>query len=123
MVTVAGCPAGAPVAAGIGLAVFPQLYRYTRQLALDAMAQPCVIAAASRGVGRWTVLVRHCGALASPQLLALVLHLAQELIQQTIAPSSWKADANNTIQLVSGATLTSRAFIQSLQSALLKAHA
>jgi peptide/nickel transport system permease protein len=63
---------GAPVAVGIAIAVFPQIFRYTRQLAFDAMAQPCIFAAAARGVSRLTVLVRHAGALMRPQAVSLL---------------------------------------------------
>ena len=64
--------AGAPVAVGIAIAVFPQVFRYTRQLAFDAMAQPCIFAAAARGIARLTVLVRHAGALMRPQAMSLL---------------------------------------------------
>ena len=64
--------AGAPVSAGIAVAVFPQVHRYVRQLAAAAMVHPCVFAAAARGVGRWGLLLRHTRALISPQLFALI---------------------------------------------------
>ncbi len=72
LVAIAVFLAGLPVAIGIAVAVFPQVFRYARQLALDAMAQPCVFSAAARGVHRVQVLVRHAGALAAPQLISLL---------------------------------------------------
>ncbi|BDC49264.1 peptide ABC transporter [Bryobacterales bacterium F-183] len=63
---------GAPVALGIAAAVFPVAFRYTRQLVFDAMSQPCIFAAAARGVSRISVLVRHARALAGPQLISLI---------------------------------------------------
>lgn len=72
LVAVAIFLAGAPVAVGIAAAVFPVAFRYTRQLVLDAMAQPCVFAAAARGVSRASVLVRHARALAAPQIVSLL---------------------------------------------------
>jgi peptide/nickel transport system permease protein len=64
--------AGAPVSAGIAIAVFPQIHRYVRQLANDALDQPCIFAAAARGVGRLALIVRHVRSLIFPQLLALI---------------------------------------------------
>lgn len=63
--------AGAPVAAGIAIAVFPQIHRYVRQLSSEALDQPCIFAAAARGVGRFELVTRHVRALISSQLLAL----------------------------------------------------
>ena len=71
LVAIALFLAGAPVSAGIGIAVFPQIHRYVRQLAAQAMLHPAVFAAAARGVGRWILLCRHVRALIAPQLLAL----------------------------------------------------
>jgi peptide/nickel transport system permease protein len=64
--------AGAPVSVGIAIAVFPQIHRYVRQLTFDALSQPCIFAAAARGVGWLALLLRHARALISPQLLALL---------------------------------------------------
>lgn len=72
LVAVAIFLAGAPVALGIAAAVFPVAFRYTRQLVFDAMAQPCIFAAAARGVSRVSVLVRHAWALAAPQVISLI---------------------------------------------------
>jgi peptide/nickel transport system permease protein len=64
--------AGAPAGIGIAAVVFPQIFRYVRQLMRDAMEQPCIFAAAARGVGRAVVVLRHAGALVRPQLLSLL---------------------------------------------------
>jgi peptide/nickel transport system permease protein len=64
--------AGGPVAAGIAASVFPQVYRYVRQLLLDAVSHPAIFAASARGVPRFQVVTRHAGALMRPQLLALL---------------------------------------------------
>ncbi len=64
--------AGAPVSAGIAIAVFPQIHRYVRQLAAEALNQPCIFAAAARGVSRSALVYRHVRALISTQLWALV---------------------------------------------------
>lgn len=72
LVAVAIFLAGAPVAVGIAAAVFPVAFRYARQLVLDAMSQPCIFAAAARGVSRLSALTRHARALAGPQLISLM---------------------------------------------------
>lgn len=72
LVAIAVFLAGLPVGFGIAAVVFPQVFRYVRQLVHGAMEQPCVFAAAARGVGRVTVVLRHAGALVRPQLLSLL---------------------------------------------------
>ena len=76
--------AGAPVAAGIGIAVFPQIHRYVRQLTTEALNQPCIFAAAARGVNRSALVYRHVRALISTQLLALIGSSAATAVSSAI---------------------------------------
>ena len=47
------------VVAGIGLAVFPHLFRYGSRLIAEAAGRPHVLAAYARGLSPWRVLVRE----------------------------------------------------------------
>jgi peptide/nickel transport system permease protein len=60
-----------PVRAVMALAVFPRLYQYLRNLLSHAAAQPHVLAARARGIGRLRILLWHIVPAAAPQTLAL----------------------------------------------------
>ena len=62
---------GAPGRWAIALAVFPHIYRYARNLLLDASQRPHVIAAQARGVSRARILFAHTVAPVLPQIAAL----------------------------------------------------
>ena len=66
-----GARATTGVRCAIALAVFPHVYRYSKNL-LTATAQlPHVVAAHAKGLSRWRVLWAHILAPAAPQLAAL----------------------------------------------------
>jgi peptide/nickel transport system permease protein len=75
---------GAPVSLGIAIAVFPQIHRYVRQLVLEALEQPCIFAAAARGIRRGALVYRHARALVSTRLIALVGSSAATAISAAI---------------------------------------
>jgi peptide/nickel transport system permease protein len=60
-----------PVRAVMALAVFPRVFQYLRNLLAHAAAQPHVLAARARGIGRWRILLWHIVPVAAPQALAL----------------------------------------------------
>ncbi|HEY6946875.1 MAG TPA: ABC transporter permease [Candidatus Acidoferrum sp.] len=62
----------APVSLAIAVVTFPKLFRYLRNLFVHAYAQPYVLAAQARGIGRARILFRHVLPLASPALFALL---------------------------------------------------
>lgn len=62
----------APVFAAIGAVLFPKVFRYLRNLLADAYAQPCVLAARSRGIAGTRILFRHVLPLAAAPVLALL---------------------------------------------------
>jgi peptide/nickel transport system permease protein len=62
----------APVFLAIAAVTFPKLFRYTRNLLVDASAQPHVLAARARGVGRVAIFLRHIFPTAVPGLVALL---------------------------------------------------
>lgn len=51
--------ANGPVPLVIAAAIFPRVYRYARVLLLDALAQPCVLSAAGRGVHPARIFFRY----------------------------------------------------------------
>jgi len=61
----------APVFLAIAVVMFPKLFRYLRNLLAEAYAQPYILAARSRGIGRARILFQHVLPLASPALFAL----------------------------------------------------
>jgi peptide/nickel transport system permease protein len=60
-----------PVHFAIALLIFPKVFRYARNLLVDAYAQPHVLAARARGLGGPGIFFRHVMPQAAPQLLAL----------------------------------------------------
>ncbi len=60
-----------PGALVVALIVFPQVYRYARNLLAKAYSLPHVMAARSRGLGELRILFWHVVPVAGPQLLAL----------------------------------------------------
>ena len=62
---------GAPVFVAISVVTFPKLFRYLRNLFEYASAQPCVLAAQARGVGRARILSHHIIPYVAPALFAL----------------------------------------------------
>lgn len=62
----------APAFLAIALITFPKLFRYLRNLLSHAFAQPCVLAAQARGIGRNRIIFHHVLPLTSQALLALL---------------------------------------------------
>src|SRR5579863_4435812 len=62
----------APVFVAIAAVSFPRLFRYTRNLLVDARNQPHVLAARARGVGSLQIFFRHVLPPAAPGLVALL---------------------------------------------------
>ena len=60
-----------PVHFAIALLIFPKVFRYARNLLVDAYAQPHVLAARARGLSGTGIFFRHVMPQAVPQLLAL----------------------------------------------------
>jgi peptide/nickel transport system permease protein len=60
-----------PVFLAIAVIIFPKLLRYVRNLFLSARTQPHVLAARSRGVHQFSLIVRHVIYPTAPALLAL----------------------------------------------------
>jgi len=63
--------ANGPVRLAIALLIFPKVFRYARNLLVDAYTQPHVLAARARGINAWGIFFRHVMPWAAPQLLAL----------------------------------------------------
>lgn len=62
---------GAPPRWAIALVVFPQVYRYSKNLLSDACQSPHVLLAQAKGLGSLRVLFAHVALPAVPQLAAL----------------------------------------------------
>lgn len=62
----------APVFVAIAAVTFPRLYRYSRNLLVDALNRPHVLAARARGVGKLHIFLRHVFPPAAPGLVALL---------------------------------------------------
>jgi peptide/nickel transport system permease protein len=60
-----------PVRVVMALAVFPRVFQFLRNLLSHAAAQPHVMAAQARGIGRSRILLWHILPVAAPQILAL----------------------------------------------------
>lgn len=63
--------AGAPSRFAIALVVFPRVFRYSRNLLLEASRPPHVLTAAAKGLSRARTFLWHVAPLAAPQMLAL----------------------------------------------------
>ena len=64
--------AGGPASLVIAAAIFPRVYRYSRTLLAEALAQPQVLAAAARGISRSGILLRYVLRPAFAPLVALL---------------------------------------------------
>ena len=60
-----------PVRFAIALLIFPKVFRYARNLFVDAYTQPHVLTARARGLGGTRIFFWHVAPWAAPQLLAL----------------------------------------------------
>ena len=98
-------------ALGIGLAVFPHLFRYTRRVVGEAAARPHVLSAYARGSAPWRVLVKEILPGAMPQLTALAgtslpLALGAAIPMETLCDSpgigqlAWKAATARDLDLL-----------------------
>jgi ABC-type dipeptide/oligopeptide/nickel transport system permease component len=56
----------------IGTIIFPRVFRYTRNLLLEARARPYALAARARGVGPFRMLVWHLLRPPAPQMITLL---------------------------------------------------
>jgi len=107
---------GAPVPVAIAAVLVPKLFRYVRNLLAHANAQPHVLAAQARGVGRPRILSHHIAPCVSPALLALVgvsLSMAfgaaipiEALCDSPgIGQLAWQAALNRDLPLIMNLTL------------------
>jgi len=60
-----------PGALAVGLIVFPQVYRYARNLLAKAYARPHIVTARAKGLSELRILFWHVVPVAGPQLLAV----------------------------------------------------
>jgi peptide/nickel transport system permease protein len=60
-----------PGALAVGLIVFPQVYRYARNLLAEAYARPHIVTARAKGLSELRILFWHVVPVAGPQLLAV----------------------------------------------------
>ncbi len=60
-----------PVRFALALLIFPKVFRYARNLLVDAYNQPHVLTARARGLSGARIFFRHVTPFAAPQLLAL----------------------------------------------------
>ena len=60
-----------PSPLAIGLVIFPRVFRYTRNVLLNAKALPHIVTAKAKGLGEMRVLWFHILPMAVPQILAL----------------------------------------------------
>ena len=63
---------GAPVFVAIAVVSFPKLFRYLRNLLAHESAQPYILAAEGRGIGKARILSHHLLPNLSPALFALL---------------------------------------------------
>jgi len=106
----------APVSLAIAVVIFPKLFRYLRNLLERAHAQPYILAAQARGIGRWRMIFRHVLPLAAPSLIALLgvsLSLAfgaaipiEALCDSPgIGQLAWQATLNRDLPLITNLAL------------------
>jgi peptide/nickel transport system permease protein len=62
---------GGPIRSAIAFAIFPKVFRYTRNLLLESNALPHVLMAKAKGLGKTRILFLHVLPWAAPQLVAL----------------------------------------------------
>lgn len=63
---------GAPAPLGIAAVIFPRVFRYARNLFLNAAARPHVTTARAKGLGKIRILLWHILPSIAPELLALL---------------------------------------------------
>jgi len=63
--------ADGPVYLAIGLAVFPRVFRYARNLLIESYGLPHVLTARAKGLSGTRILLSHVFPVAGPQILAL----------------------------------------------------
>ncbi len=56
----------------IAAAVFPRVFRFVRNLLLDASTRPHILAARARGLGRWRIFLWHIIVPTTPPLIAVL---------------------------------------------------
>jgi len=107
---------GAPVPMAIAVVLAPKLFRYVRNLLAHANAQPHVLAAQARGVGRGRILSHHIFPYVSPALFAVLgvsLSMAfgaaipiEALCDSPgIGQLAWQAALNRDLPLIMNLTL------------------
>ena len=107
---------GAPVPIAIAVVLAPKLFRYVRNLLAHAHAQPHVLAAQARGVGRGRILSHHIFPYVSPSLFAVLgvsLSMAfgaaipiEALCDSPgIGQLAWQAALNRDLPLIMNLTL------------------
>jgi peptide/nickel transport system permease protein len=105
-----------PVFVGIALVTLPKLFRYQRNLLAHANAQPFVLAAGARGVGRTRILFRHVIPAAWHPLAALLgvsasMAFGAAIPLEALADSpgvgqlAWQAALNRDLPLLTSITL------------------
>ena len=63
---------GAPAPLGVAAVIFPRVFRYTRNLFVEASVRPHVTTARAKGLGRARILLWHILPCIAPELIALV---------------------------------------------------
>jgi len=106
----------APVFIAIAVVTFPKLFRYLRNLLGHAYAQPSVLAARTRGIGRARIIFRHVLPLTAPALFALVgvslsMAFGAAIPIEALCDSpgvgqlAWQAALNRDVPLIMNLTL------------------
>jgi peptide/nickel transport system permease protein len=106
----------APVFVAIAVVTFPKLFRYLRNLLEHAHAQPYVLAAQARGIGRVRILLHHIFPTVSPTLLALAgvsvsvafgaaIPIEALCDSPGVGQLAWQAALNRDLPLVMNLTL------------------
>jgi len=107
---------GAPVFVAIAVASFPKLFRYLRNLLAHAGAQPYILAAEGRGIGKARILSRHLFPNVRPALFALLgvslsmgfgAAIPIEALSDSpgIGQLAWQAALNRDLPLIMTVTL------------------
>lgn len=106
----------APVFLAVAAVTFPRLFRYTRNLLVDARSQPHVLAARARGIGPGPIFFRHVFPVAAPGLVALLgvsvsLAFGASIPIEALCDSAgigqlaWNAALNRDLPLIMNLTL------------------
>jgi peptide/nickel transport system permease protein len=116
VVAMLGVYVGAPVSLALAVVLFPKLFRYLRNLLAQVQAQPHVLAARARGIGRGRILTWHVVPNVAPALFALLgvsLSMAfgaaipiEALCDSPgIGQLAWQAALNRDLPLITNLTL------------------